>query len=94
MYSKQTGTAKATDGTEISIAVQHVDIDPKLAEKLFNLGEDVGDWGWKHKVWICAPFQAWKIQAAARYYYGWKEGSEQFTRLPNGQVRYEAIYAC
>jgi len=98
-YKEETGTIQAidTDGNaqELTMVVQHVDIDPKIAKIVFDLGIEVGDWGWKHKKWIIPPDQLELVQAAARYYYGWKDGSERINHPPMGNlVYYEARYAC
>lgn len=94
-YSETTGTVVADDGTELTLVIQHVGIDPKLAETVFDMGKETGAWGWKQKVWYCKDDQALETaQAAARFYYGWSEGSEKVTKLPMGDYLYKATYAC
>lgn len=95
MYKVETGTAKAECGTEVGITVLHVDIDPDVAREVFGRGVETGSWGWKHKVWACVTLaELRQIQAVARYYYGWAEGSEKVTRSSDGGYVYEASYAC
>ena len=95
MYSKTEGTVVAETGEQFTLIVQHVDIDPTQARILFNIGREVGDWGWKHKVWTCQDIQRLEeIRAAARFFYGWAEGTETVTSLPDGRYQYEARYAC
>ena len=94
-YTESRGTVEAEDGTEINMVVQHVNIDPERAKAIFETGHDEGDWGWKHKSWYCKDEQELKeTQAAARFYYGWDDGTEKVTPLPDGRYRYEAFYAC
>jgi hypothetical protein len=94
LYSQEKGTLKADDGSAIGITIQHVNIDPKVAEQVFSRGVNVGDWYWKHKVWFCAnEIDLMLVQAAARFYYGWDENSEKITESGSG-YRYEAWYAC
>ncbi len=95
MYSTETETAQATNGTEVIITVQHVDIDPEMARIIFDQGIEIGDWDWKHKVWHCnTVLQLAETQAAARFFYGWGEGSEKMTGNPTDRYTYEAWYAC
>lgn len=95
MYSEETGTVEATDGTELTLVVQHVNIDPALAEQIFEMGVETGSWGWKEKVWYCPSEKALQTaQSAARFYYGWSDGSETVRKAPCGGYVYKARYAC
>jgi hypothetical protein len=94
-YTEACGTVEAEDGTEIKMTVQHVNIDPERARAIFETGHDEGDWGWKHKSWYCRDEQELReTQAAARFYYGWKDGSEKITPIGTGAFWYDARYAC
>ena len=79
---------------QIQIVVQHVAIDPFRARELFDLGEDVGDWGWRHRTWRVPLDQLAELQAAARFFYGWSESNEKSTFCPDGAVIFEAFYTC
>jgi hypothetical protein len=94
-YAEEWSEVEDETGEKQQIVVQqHVIIDHLVAEKLFCMGERVGDWGWKHKVWRQVPDIMFPtVQAAARYYYGWAEGSEKITKNDDGTVTYEAYYA-
>ena len=94
MYAETAGTIRAEDGTEFGLTVKHVDIDPEVAKIVFDAGYEVGDWHWKHKVWFCTcEADLALVQAAARYYYGWADGTERID-VTSGSIRYEAWYAC
>ena len=94
MYWEESGTINIAGGPEVTIKVQHVDIEPEVAKRLFDQGEQVGDWHWKHQIWRNVPAAVFPtVQAAARFYYGWAEGSETVTENPDGTVTYEAYYA-
>jgi hypothetical protein len=95
MYSNETVLAKADDGTEIAITIKHVDIDPTMARTIFETGIETGTWGWKHKTWDCPDISTlMAVQAAARFFYGWAEGSEKVTPHADGGYIFEAHYAC
>lgn len=94
MYSIETGTVEATNGTPVTITIQHVDISPEVASVVFDRGEEVGDWGAKHKVWFCQTIaEVRQVRAASRFYYGWHENSESVTRFMDGYI-FESRYAC
>ena len=94
MYSKRNGTVETTDGTEIKIEIMNVDISPEVAREVFDRGVETGDWNWKEKVWSCSTIaELRQIIAAARFYYGWKEGSEKVYQIENGWA-FKAHYAC
>lgn len=94
MYAQTAGTLQATDGTDIGITIQHVDIDPAVAKEIFERGVQVGDWHWKHQIWACTTLaELRQIQAAARFYYGWSENSEIITKTAVGYT-FEAWYSC
>lgn len=94
MYHTRVGTAQAETGEDVQITVQHVNISPEVAEKLFAEGIEIGDWGWKHKQWICNLGELSQIQAAARFYYGWSGGSETIQHIDNDKFIYNAWYTC
>lgn len=95
MYSEEKGTLTADNGTQFGVTIQHVEIDPDVAEKVFAMGVEVGDWHWKHKVWRnIKPHNLGLVQAAARFYYGWDNNSEKITCNPDGTFNYEAYYTC
>jgi len=94
MYSIESGTITATDGTPVAVTIQHVDISPEVASAVFARGEEVGDWGAKHKVWFCQTIaELTQVRAASRFYYGWHEDSEKIIRFAGGYV-FESRYAC
>lgn len=80
---------------QVTIQVQMVDIDPDKAREIFDEGRQVGDWGWKHQIWVARGIQELEeIRAAARFFYGWSEGSESVRSLGDGRFEFEAWYAC
>lgn len=94
IYSETSGVVEAECGTPILLTVQHVDIDPDKARILFGLGDEVGDWGWKHKTWFVESEKELEdVMAAARFFYGWDDDSEKVT-VVDGGFEYEAWYAC
>jgi len=94
MYSKPIVTVKDENGTEIKVEVMNVDISPEVAEEIFRRGVETGNWSWKEKVWACSNIaELRQIIAAARFYYGWGEGSEQVYQVANGWA-FKAHYAC
>ena len=95
MYETQVGVVSATDGTEFTLVVKHVDIDPNEAERLFDAGEQVGNWGWKHQKWTCRDIQHLEeVRAAARYFYGWNGHNEIVRPRSDGSLEFEAYYCC
>lgn len=95
MFEQTTHTVFDTAGEPLELVVQHVDIDPKMAREIFERGTPTGTWGWKHQIWTVATLlELAEVQAAARFFYGWANGSEKTTALPGGRFRFEAYYAC
>jgi len=94
MYSEEHGTVTAEDGTEIEIKVQRVDISPELAKTIFDKGQEVGDWHWKHKTWrIYNWVELETVRAAARFYYGWNGKNEKVHKAGDHWI-FEACYCC
>jgi len=95
MYQVKTGQVKADDGTEFTMKVMHVNISPEVAREVFDRGIETGNWNWKEKVWTCANIvELRQIIAAARFYYGWKDGSEKVYQAQDGDWIFTAYYAC
>jgi len=97
MFTEETFEVTSSDGTQFEVKVQRVDMDRSEAVVWFNMGVEVGAFGWKHKYWIVEEDILSDVVAAARFFYGWAPGSEKFERVTvHGEqlVRYEAYYAC
>jgi hypothetical protein len=95
MYSEERGTMTAEDDTTFKVTIKHVDISPDVAKTVFDRGLETGDWGWKSKWWLCSSrVELKQTIAAARYFYGWKDGSEEILKCDSGDYIYKAHYAC
>ena len=80
---------------QITVTIQHVNMEEEKAQELFDKGKNVGDWGWKHRIWEnINPTDFPEIQKAARFFYGWGKGSEKVTFNEDGTMNYEAWYTC
>ena len=87
----------ACEQGDFPIIVKQVEnIDPALARQVFDEGTVVSaDWGWKKKIWFNVPADRLAlVQAAARFFYGWEEGSEEIEQDKHGTFTYKAYYAC
>jgi hypothetical protein len=95
-------TLTTDDGQQFNVTVKHVTgITQEEANRIFARGVETGEWGWKSKIWHnLTGSQIEKVRAAARFFYGWGEGTESFgaepVQNPDSIKRYwfKAYYAC
>lgn len=95
-------TLTADDGQQFGVTVKHVTgITQEEANRIFALGVETGEWGWKSKVWHnLRGSELRKVQAAARFFYGWADGTESFgieteaTAEHIARYWFKAYYAC